>query len=933
MNHGIYRLVFNVERNAWVAVAECVRGRGKKSARKRLAAVVLGVAVSFAAMEGAWAARPVVSQLPVPSASRPFVFAGSVDGGQPATAMINGINTMTVTTQSRMLGLNFDSFDVGSDAAFVLNQPDALSRALFRIWDSNPSQIYGKVTANGQLYLINHNGILFGDTSQVNVGGLVASALGMSDAMMNRLLTYGLPSAPGDSLTFSYDGKVSDFGKGTVIVETGATINTKDGGKVVLIAPRSVSNDGSIGVDGGGSAETILAAGGKVILTVPSDPNLRGILVETDSFTGKDDLGISTTLDGKVTNGAVGSVIMGAGGVVTLAGLIVNQQGVVNATKAVNLNGATMLVSGTTETDRLTINQRGSVAEIDWYSGFNVGAGKTVEFVQATGDVAYNYVFDPDKSLVDGSGNKLDNLAAGRSQIDGVLKASGQFVLVNELGITFGANARVSANNFVASALGMNPGIVSSGLLGQTNVRSRAFYLNRNYATFDSSDENTAAADKAKALDEYRLATVNVENGAKIESASGGYVILAGGSVNQGGSISTPNGQALLAAGADLYLKPAYSSALRGFTAEVNPLLVKDASKSGIASLLALSRGADANAVTNTGSISASFGDISLVGHQIVQAGSLYSSTSATANGSINLKARDIVLIDYSIDTDTKDIADKSYFQISRDFYVDGVLAYDPKQNPTEKATGFIYGKDGGTVSFSDGSRTEIAIDGSNGKTLTASQHFVTSSVAVQGKKIVVGDADIVAKGGNVDFRSAETFSENNAFVIDTMTLGVEGTAQSDVGIYVADSAKIDVSGTSAQKSVRDLFVAVELRGEQFADNSVQRNGVLRGQKAWVDIRDAVEIADMSSYFNNVALSVNELAATGGKISLVSTGNVIVKNGAMLDVSGKRRRVAGTGRTQVLSSERCAGLGRVFVTDHGIARRSRLCRGQERRYR
>ena len=73
MNHGIYRLVFNVERNAWVAVAECVRGRGKKSARKRLAAVVLGVAVSFAAMEGAWAARPVVSQLPVPSAS-PCVF-------------------------------------------------------------------------------------------------------------------------------------------------------------------------------------------------------------------------------------------------------------------------------------------------------------------------------------------------------------------------------------------------------------------------------------------------------------------------------------------------------------------------------------------------------------------------------------------------------------------------------------------------------------------------------------------------------------------------------------------------------------------------------------------------------------------------------------------------------------------------------------------
>jgi filamentous hemagglutinin family protein len=885
MNHGIYRLVFNVERNAWVAVAECVRGRGKKSARKRVAAVVLGVAASFAALDGAWAARPVAAQLPVPSAARPFVFAGSVNGGQPTTAMINGINTMTVTTQSRTLGLNFDSFDVGSDAAFVLKQPDALSRALFRIWDSNPSQIYGKVTANGQLYLINQNGILFGAGAQVNVGGLVASALGMSDTMMNRLLTSGLPSAAGDSLTFSYDGTVADFGNGTVVVETGASINTRDGGKVVLIAPKSVLNAGSIGVDGGGSGEAIMAAGGKVILTVPDDPNLRGILVETDSFTGKDSFGISTTLDGKVTNAATGNVSMGTDGVVTLAGLVVNQQGVVNATRAINLNGATMLVSGTTETDRLTINQRGSVAQIDWVSGFNVGPGKTVEFVQASGDVAYNHVFDPDKDLVDGSGNKLDNLSAGRSLIDGVLKASGQLVLVNELGITFGANARVSANNFVASALGMNPAIVSSGLLGQTNVRSRAFYLNRNYATFDSSDESLAAADKARALSDFRRATVNVENGAKIEMASGGYVVLAGGVVNQGGSISTPNGQTLLAAGADLYLKPGYSSALRGFTAEVNPLLVKDANKSGIDALVALSRGADANAVTNTGTISASFGDISLVGHRIVQAGTLYASTSATANGSINLKARDMALIDYAIDTATGDIADSSYFKISRDYGVDGVLAYDPMRAVVEP-TDFIFGQQAGTVSFADGSRTEIAVDGSNGKTLTADQHFVASSITALAKEIVVGQADILAKGGNVRLGASSAFGETNAFAADAVIPEVDGSAQRGVGVFVAEGAKIDVSGTNAQKSVRDLFVEVELRGDNFADNTVQRNGVLRGQKAWVDIRDAVEIADVSSYFNNVGLTVDELAATGGKISLASSGNVIVKNGASLDVSG-----------------------------------------------
>ena len=118
-------------------------------------------------------------------------------------------------------------------------------------------------------------------------------------------------------------------------------------------------------------------------------------------------------------------------------------------TMAVNINGTTMLVSGETNTDRITINQRGSVAEVDWKSGFNVGTGKTVEVVQSSkGDVLYNYVNDADRTAADGT--KLDQ--AGRSTIDGTLKANGQVVLINEKGIDFGSNARVSASNFVASS-------------------------------------------------------------------------------------------------------------------------------------------------------------------------------------------------------------------------------------------------------------------------------------------------------------------------------------------------------------------------------------------------------------------------------------------------------------------------------------------------
>lgn len=163
---------------------------------------------------------------------------------------------------------------------------------------------------------------------------------------------------------------------------------------MVLIAPKTVENEGII--QSGGGAEAILAAGGKVILTAPDDPNLRGLLVETKSFSGKDTLGNTVTLDGTATNN--GKINTGSGGVATLAALAVNQKGIVSASKAVNINGTTMLVSGETNTDRITINQRGSVAEVDWKSGFNVGTGKTVEVVQSSkGDVLYNYVNDADR--------------------------------------------------------------------------------------------------------------------------------------------------------------------------------------------------------------------------------------------------------------------------------------------------------------------------------------------------------------------------------------------------------------------------------------------------------------------------------------------------------------------------------------------------------
>ncbi|UCV09793.1 filamentous hemagglutinin N-terminal domain-containing protein [Dechloromonas denitrificans] len=885
MNREVYRLIFNHERNAFVAVAEHVRGRGKKTTRRRAAAVLLGLAAVTAGSGGqAIAAPPPANALPVPaSGSMPFVYRGTVTGGQPITVG----NAMTINTDSRMLGLNWQSFNIGSSASVTFNQPDATSRVLNRIWSNDPSQIMGKLSANGQIYLINQNGILFGNGAQVNVGGLVASSLNLSESMASQLLNNGLPSAKGDKLEFAFDGSAAGFESGFVTVEAGARISTPSGGKVVLIAPKTVENLGLI--ESGGGGEAILAAGGKVILTAPSDPNLRGLLVETQSFVGKDALGNKVTLDGSVSNKADGSanngrIDMGNGGVVSLAALAVNQKGIVNASKAVNLNGTTMLVSGNIETDRLTVNQRGDVAQIDWVSGFNVAVGKTVEFVQSSpGAVAYNYVFDPDRTAADGT---ILNVA-GRSSINGILKASGQFFLINEKGISFGANARVSASNFVASALGMNSSIVTTGLLGQSAVNQRAFFLNKTPATYDETDPNRQQVfDQAMAA--FRAATIDVQAGATITSGNSGYVILAGSKVAQGGAVTTPGGQTVLAAGADLYLKPGFASAARGFSAEVNPLYVVRTRKYDDQGLavddsnkvwLALSRGADANTVINSGTITASFGDITLVGHEITQAGILRASTSTSANGSIHLLARDQLNTQGDGEPTVPGVFWRKYNE-------NGVIASTGTSvsSTATDVSQFVSGLVGGKLTFAADSKTVIDIDSNASKTLTADQTFVQSSIDGLARQVVVEDADIVAKGGNIRLRASEQFGEFTAFANDPVSPLKSAKPPADVGIFVSDGAHLDASGENVSKSVADLFIKVELRGDEFADNPIQRNGNLRGKTAWVDSRDAVSIANLSGY--KIGLTAKERAAAGGSISLGSTGSVIVKESAVLDVSG-----------------------------------------------
>jgi filamentous hemagglutinin len=268
------------------------------------------------------------TQLPVPcvvgscgTSIKGFVTTGN------ATAVQSG-NSLSVTQTSNTATLNWSSFNIGAGGKVVFNQPSSSSIALNRIFDANPSSIFGALTANGQIYLINANGFLFGSGATVNVGGLLASSLNLSDANFAAgILT---PGQAGNPVLQPFVDASGNVVSQPITVQSGAQLTAADGGRLLLAAP-NVTNGGTMSAPDG---QIILAAGQSVYLQSSSNPDLRGLIVEVDN-------------GGTAANQSTGSLSTPRGNV-TLTGLMVNQDGRVSATTSVAANGSVVLQAADT---------------------------------------------------------------------------------------------------------------------------------------------------------------------------------------------------------------------------------------------------------------------------------------------------------------------------------------------------------------------------------------------------------------------------------------------------------------------------------------------------------------------------------------------------------------------------------------------------------
>jgi len=87
-------------------------------------------------------------------------------------------DTLNVNTPSDKLIVNYSSFDIARQETVNFNQPSSSAVALNRVTEGvNPTQILGSLNANGRIFIINQNGVLFGQGSRVDAAALVASTL------------------------------------------------------------------------------------------------------------------------------------------------------------------------------------------------------------------------------------------------------------------------------------------------------------------------------------------------------------------------------------------------------------------------------------------------------------------------------------------------------------------------------------------------------------------------------------------------------------------------------------------------------------------------------------------------------------------------------------------------------------------------------------
>ncbi len=265
-------------------------------------------------------ALALVTAMAAPMAMAQDLPTGGVVASGAASINTSGTD-MTITQSAQGTIINWGTFDISTGYSVTFAQPNASSVILNRVLGTIGSNIDGALNANGHVFIINTNGITFGSDAQVNVGGLVASTLALSNADFLTGVSTG---------SYRFGGTT-----GTPTLRNNGSITAGAGG--VAFVGTTLWNRGAITANGGNIA---FGAGDSVTLDFVGD-GLTQVTINvpptTDSGIVQDRFGSMTADGGKILL-RTAATAGGTGGVIYASGIL-------RAQSIANVNGRIELTS------------------------------------------------------------------------------------------------------------------------------------------------------------------------------------------------------------------------------------------------------------------------------------------------------------------------------------------------------------------------------------------------------------------------------------------------------------------------------------------------------------------------------------------------------------------------------------------------------------
>ncbi len=540
-------------------------------ARRGRAALVLTTALQASAMMVL--SLPGMAQPPAPNAQPQggVTVAGSATISQTATST-------TINQTSQRAALNWQSFNVGSQQTVNFQQPSSSAVALNRVVGPDPSQIAGRINANGQVVLVNQSGVVFTQGAQVNAAGLMVSTAGITNQnFMAGTMKFDQPGNPNARIENAGNITVKQAGlaalvapqvanSGTITATLGhvvlagaktATLDMYGDGLVALDVTNQVTQvpvaaDGTKATALVTNTGTILAAGGTVQLTARAADGIVQTLVNAGGKISTPTVGNST---GTIALNAIGGTVIVEGQLSATGDAPGSTGGAVGvlATNGVGIAaGATIDVSG---------NAGGGVAAIGTTLARAKGGPSVKNPATARNVVVQQGATIKADATVKGNGGRVTVLSGNVTRMDGAITAkggprggNGGFVEVsgNTLGITTGS-LDVSAPQGTAGTILFDPIFLDIDQTGQLSVGTEDQNFFNNGGTILADDGKTGTPDTLSAsafgqisgdvlLQAQQTISVNASFGVNLGSltlqAGSRITVNAGASVNADGDIT-----------------------------------------------------------------------------------------------------------------------------------------------------------------------------------------------------------------------------------------------------------------------------------------------------------------------------------------------------------------------------------------------------------